>query len=172
MEEIENKLRLAYISVRRKTDSYFKGSSDLEKVLPFVAAFCAEYQLDPDIYIKAVDKYKITPKLYPNQLKSKSALDIYNKYLSEFQSDDVLSLEIQKKYLLEAIKNGRTVRSVLLDDSIDFEPWFRILITKDIISDIYCKYIDQAKEQASPNLISFLTRLGMDVGRITNANIR
>lgn len=168
MNEIIFALEKSYINIRHKTDKYYRGGVDLLNILPYVALFCTTNQLDPDIYVKALDKYKTTPKLYPNQLKNKNAISIYNKYLAEFNSSDYsTSLEVQKKYLLEAIKNGRSVESVLLDDNIDFEPWFRILVTKKNIPSVIEKYRDAASEALNDSLLKMVTEQGFDIKRVT-----
>lgn len=95
------------------------------------------------------------------------------KHYHDFMERKSMSLsdlyDLQKMYLKVQITQAkRKVEVALMDDDLNFHPWFRICITKEPVEEIIEKYGEQAREEMNPRLKAFLEMKKLDPKRITN----
>lgn len=162
-----NELCNAYYAIQRQELGYTPRMTDaLVKSLPKAVDICIELNADPITYVKAQRKFCVVRNFPPNQLHTNRAREKYIDYVESYRDNDLDSYIVQKRYLYDAIKSGRSAKSVLLDDVLDFRPWFRVVITKEPIPEVIERYNDQAKEELTPKLEALLKKEGLDVNRI------
>lgn len=162
-------IRTSYINYRReKYGKFYKGGEALEKMLPKAAEICERIKADPETYVKAMGQYCTIHGFPPAFLINKFAEQYYRKYIESTEIDPSRLFEVQAKYLYDSINAGRTVENTLSDDNINFDSWFRIIITKQPDSNIIALYGEEAKKSLSTKLKSFLINKGYDIDRIEN----
>ncbi|NBQ70039.1 MAG: hypothetical protein EBU46_14915, partial [Nitrosomonadaceae bacterium] len=104
---------------------------------------------------------KLNEGFYPEVLINSQAEQNVERYRREsqlpLQMDDCMY--IQKQYLAGMLKRtNRSVEDILLDDGIDFTPWFRILVTTKPNQKIIDKYKQQARALLSLELQMYLQK--------------
>jgi len=72
----------------------------------------------------------------------------------------------QHKLAMMYIRRGDTVESVLLDSSLKFFAWYRILATPNRVPEIIDKYKHIAKKEMTPRLNAFCKSENLDLERI------
>lgn len=150
-QELYDELKAEYYE---QTKAVKAANPLLDKALQKAAILCAQYEIDPDIYISAQIRY-FKPRtgqkhMYPNDFVSKDAVANAHSYLSVEKNDCTWmgSWKNQKYYLSSAINNTkRTIEEILLDHNIGLRPWFRCLITKHPIPSVIKKYGYQASQE-------------------------
>lgn len=153
-----------------------KATPALDDVLPEAARLCAKLKVTPELYVRAQNQYFVPPPnvkegdacFFPSALITSKAEANVERFQRESQLplklDD--TLYIQKQYLLRTLKNtSKSVEEVLLDDNIDFTPWFRILVTTEPNPRIIAKYQRLARSQLSLDLRTFLQQQVYKDGR-------
>lgn len=139
----------------------------LDKVLSRAVSLCLESRATADIYVRAQNQYfvpslkafKLNEEFYPNVLINSQAVANVERFRKESQIP--LQIEdciyIQKQYLTGMLtRTDRSVESILLDDAIDFTPWFRILVTTKPNQKIIAKYRRQARALLTVELEMYL----------------
>jgi hypothetical protein len=167
VDKMMDLLEHAYKEEVAKRKSYIKIGEESRKYLHKAAEKCLDHGYDPDMYVAAQARYHTTDQFYANQLVTKWADTNYQKYLSTFCEDPIQAFEVQKGYLRTAIlRTQRTVEEILMDDLINFSPWFRIIITKEPVPEIVKKYKKVAAAMMTPKLERYLRDLKLDTSRI------
>jgi hypothetical protein len=130
---------------------------------------CEELSADPIIFVDS-QFYGANPdQMFPAFLHSVHSRQKYFDYIGNNQDEDFESgFAIQKIYLTQQlVDRGRTVEEALMDKHIDFEPWFRICVTKEPIKEIIDKYQGSARLNLTEKLKEFLRSKNLDYTRIT-----
>jgi hypothetical protein len=126
------------------------------------AALCEQSHTDPRVYVQAQHRYASSDgHFYPNQLHTSSALENVAKYKTFvlIPLDPAKLYATQLLYLTTAIRNTkRSVESILMDKTIQFYPWFRILITKKPNASIIQEFGEAARQQMVPLWSDFLKK--------------
>ena len=78
----------------------------------------------------------------------------------------------QKALLLNQVEQGRKMEDILLDSSMKFFAWFRILATTTRLPSVAKKYKKTAKLELTGRLREFIEERQLDIGRITKAKAR
>ena len=110
-------------------------------VFPRLANDCIKYNLDPVDFIAA--QFRDMKSEHVN-LKSLFKAEARNKCIVHTCDRKISEIDIFnycKEYLYEQIKNvGRSVEKILMDDTMNFPAWFRVVITKEPMIEIMTKY--------------------------------
>lgn len=164
---LEDELKFKYIALRRKKIPYYKGGKDLDKVIPKAVELLNELRISVDDYLAAIKKYSGLSDLFPNILGSSQVKAWVSKFTEECTLNLKTVFQVQQNYMLCALKNGRTVEDVLMDDQINLKPWFRILITKKAVPEVIGKYGSTAEHYVDAKLRKFCESQKLDITRIT-----
>jgi len=126
------------------------------------ATICEQSGTDPRIYVQAQHRYASSDgEFYPNQLHTSTALENVAKYKTFvlIPLDPAKLYDTQLLYLTTALRNTkRSVESILMDKTIQFYPWFRLLITKKPNDTIIKEFGEAARQQMVPAWIEFLSK--------------
>ena len=160
-----------------------KSDPQLDTAAAKAALICAELNCDPAIYVAAqiknwvpleVKGRKFTYML-PTQLAGPKARNNVHMFRRVNKGNTWQGIwDVQKKRLTTAIRNTpRTVEEILMDHSIDFDSWFRCLLTKEPNPKIIAKWGPKAyQELQSDQLRTFIDGLQktegvkLDISRI------
>lgn len=175
LQYAEYKIKNAYLQKYRalKNTPYYNGGKQLDAAVAKAAVYCIEMNADPELYVEAVYwKYKDVG-FYPNQLIAANIDKIYHEFIESIKVVGKVEIEkqfcIQKHYLLTAIKNTtREPEVILMDDALNFSPWFRVCITKEPVPALLAKYGKEAKKLMTPEIADFLAANNLDTKRLEN----
>lgn len=132
------------------------------------AVICMQLNADPELYVKA-QFAGCNAGITANFLHTDKAKDYYRIFVEEMVLSLDESYDVQKTLLHNQIVHaGRSVERALMHDGLDFEPWFRICITKEPILEVIQKYREEAKKLLTPKLKKFLDSKKLDYKRIKN----
>lgn len=169
-----------YISKRRLTVKNYNYRSTIKDELYFDEAtvLCSSLNMHPAEYVKlCYERMGENVELFrPKHLRGE-ALDVFFKkregdpdsYKIEV-TNATLPCEDFWRYHMEVamrqMKLGRTMEEVLLDSSIKFDAWFRILVSPKPIQSVIDKYRQAAKKELNNSLIEFAKKHKLALGRI------
>lgn len=154
-------LKQAFINWKsKKIPTYVNKTFSEAEEQAFVRAaeFCDSLEADPFVYVRSQVEEQEQIKFPVNFLCTKYSKDKYEKYISEIVTEVPIEalFHVQLRYLQDAIREGRPVEDVLMDDNIQFYPWFRIAITVDAVPKILEKYRQQAGIMLTQEIREFL----------------
>jgi hypothetical protein len=92
-----------------------------------------------------------------------------DKYVIEITNNTLAPADVwkyQHELAMRYIKRGESAHSVLMDSSLKFFAWYRILSTPERDPEIIDKYKHIAKKEMTPALLEFLKQEGLDIERI------
>ena len=157
-----------YMRIRNMT-SQLKESKDAYNNISKdggAADRCIQLGADPVLYVQALNKFKSTNVFFPNLLLSKDAAHQYQKLADETKQADSNSFDVQLQYLVGAIRGGRSIESTLLDDRLQMDAWFRVVISKDPIKAVIQRYADEARGQLTEKIRNLIINKNLDINRI------
>ena len=142
------------------------------------AVMCLDSGVDAETWVRAQNMFLEADQLYFNLLHAADAPAKVTNYLTKTQQplDNYAdALHIQKRYLAQQLRGStaRSVEDILLDDQVDFHPWFRIVCTVKPIPSVIRKYGARARAALPLALLVFLNqqkytnRQPFDTSRIT-----
>lgn len=142
------------------------------------ALLCKDSNLHPAQYMQIMWERMGDKKEFFNtaHLQGPGAKQAIKEYFKNGDNYDVeitnVNLEYgdlwnyQKELAMRYIRNGRDIKSVLMDSSLKFFAWFRILITEKREPEIIDKYKHIAKKEFTRGLLDFAKQHNLDVNRI------
>lgn len=152
----------------KKDEDYFNEAAKL----------CMQYELDPAIFIELIYSKMGEQRAFfaPMHLQGTRVKNI----LEERKNDDsgykieITNLSItpedmwrqQKALAMVYIKNGEATADVLMNSSLKFFAWFRILATPDRYEPIIDKYKHIARKELTSSIIDYAKATGLDIDRI------
>lgn len=174
---------LIYYFVEKKRlsikDYRYMASIKWDKYFEEAAELCQQHQLTPQAYIqKMYDRMEDRKQFFSpehirggNVAKFLSLLGKENDstYVVEITNDNIEYADVwrqQTDLAMRYIRRGESVESVLLDSSLKFFGWYRILSTPKPYPNIIDKYNEIAKKEMNPRLRAFLLQENLDVDRI------
>lgn len=166
---IITKIGNAYQKIRQGMQEHYVLGEDANKEILKAADFCVTHQLDPVVYVYAQYRFSPTGKFFPRELaiSANKAVANYNAYIETRIIDIAASIATQKSYLMEAVVlTGRDPLDILMEDFLNFQPWFRILISHKPVPKIIDKYKAAAKKSLTISMETRLSQLGYDISRI------
>lgn len=169
----EEKKRLSIKKYQHKPSevdiAYFEQAAEL----------CNEYELDAAAYVHMLfermgnKKEFFSPKCLQGTavnhfLASRvtNPEDTYKVEITNATLDPEELWEFQHELAMRYIKLGRSVESVLMDSSLKFFGWFRILATPNTVPEIVDKYKHIAKKEMTSKLQDFAKSQNLDLNRI------
>ena len=170
-----------YEEKKRLTVKGFKHRENQADKNYFIAAakLCAKHELDPATYVQIM-----YDRLDPNKrafFSPKCLQGVKVEYYIESNKDtgDSLKIELTNANIDPAdlwrhqhelaslyIRRGESVESVLLDSSLKFFAWFRILATPNRVPAIIDKYKRIAKKEMTSKLLDFARSENLDLDRL------
>lgn len=134
--------------------------NDPSKFKTFIKAsqLCEALSCDPRLYIRAQKMFN-EGEFFVNKVCTERAEEFLQRYREEVvlpnNLDDLFSMQV--RYLTNALEfTNRSLENILLDNSIQFFPWFRIIITSEPNQKVIDAYGETAKNQMNERLKAFL----------------
>lgn len=166
-DDVINEICSAYQAYIKEKRGYTPSLTPaLKAALPKAADICMSINADPVTYVKAQAKFCALKEFYPNQLHTSSAIQNFQRYSTRCILADDESFEMQLKYLSDAIDAGRKEENVLMDDLVDLQPWFRILVSEKPIPEVIETFQEKALSELTPSLENFIRKRKLDISRI------
>lgn len=146
----------------KKSDMAYKAISKADGA----ADTCISIGADPRLYVQIIEKKHGQQEFFPNLLNSKKAPEWYKQYSESSLDVEKNTFDVQLQYLLNSVRGGRTMEAALLDDRLQMEPWFRIVVSKEPIPEVIEKYSDFARERMTTKIEALIKEKNLDIGRI------
>lgn len=173
-EDVKNRLRAAFIAYKRRKMPGYHGGEALEKALDPAARICIDAKITPEDYCAALYQAYggVHESFWPNQLTGAKAKKIAENYAANYEAIRPEQLWHSQIGLMRQtlISTQRSAEHILLDHALAFSPWFRVVATVEPDPAIIRRYGKEAKEQYTPALQEFLTKVvpPSHLERITN----
>jgi len=154
------------------------NSTAEDKLFKNAATLCKQYELDAGSYVQMMydmmgDKREFFAPMHLQGPKAIHLLENRKKepstYVVEITNATIKPEDIwnqQKSLAMIYIRNGEDSGAVLMNSSLKFFAWFRILSTPDRYEPVIAKYKHIAREELTSEIIDFAKRRGMDIDRI------
>ena len=169
-----------YTEKKRLTNKNFKyiDTPSNQNYMKLGAVLCEELKLHPGVFVQTIYDNMGDAKAFfsPKHLQGKNVkklfeskdngLDSYRVEITNATLEYEDIWKYQHELAMLYIKNGEAPESVLLDSSLKFFAWFRILATPDKYPAIIKKYKHIAKKEMNPRLLAFAKAEGLDIERI------
>lgn len=171
-ENIVEAVRYEYYHQLGRENQMNNPNPHVEKAVRKAAQLCVDLQCDPAVYVAAQIKFWVPingheKQFLPAQLAGPNATDNVNKFRT-VQVGNTLqgTYDVQKRYLRQALLHtARSLEDILIDRNMDFDPWFRCLISKAPIPAVIKKWGYEARQQLNSNEVkTFLDGLAMTEG--------
>ena len=143
------------------------------------ARLCDELEMDPAIFVQLLyDRMGDKKAFFSSKHLRGTAAKTYltcKKGETEFTwkieiTNDTVDPEAifnyQKELAMVYISRGEDPASVLIDSSLKFFAWFRILATPNPVPEIIDKYKHIAKKELTSKLLDFFKKEGLDLNRL------
>lgn len=142
------------------------------------ARICEELEISPAVFVQTLyDRMGDKKNFFaPKHLGAENVRKFFQNKKEEGDdfkieiTNSTLSYEdiwqYQHELAMMYIKAGETVESILMDSSLKFFAWYRILSTPRPNQEIINKYKHIAKQEWNKTLERFAIAEGLDVGRI------
>ena len=152
----------------KKDEDYFREAAQL----------CKQHELDAAAYIELIYGKMGEQKSFfaPMHLQGTRVKHILEErknddsgYKVEITNSSLTPEDIwkqQKTLAMVYIKNGETSASVLMNSSLKFFAWFRILSTPDRCEPVIDKYKHIARKELTSSIIDYARAAGLDIDRI------
>ncbi len=128
-------------------------SADFKKL----AEYCVEKGIDPVVFVDAqfdkIPAHEMTAKRLMYAGSEANFKNYVEKNCASIEEDYKIQLSYLERLVL--IK-GKSVKQVLLNDNLDFEPWFRILQPVQEIPEITKTFLAEARKKWTPTVEAFV----------------
>jgi len=178
-ERLVDDLVFYYEEKKRLTSKDYKHFDTVASSEHFkeAALLCAEFELDPATYIQIMyDRMGDIKKFFaPEHLRGTKA----RFFLSDKKDNSGLKIELtnhnlpieeiwrhQHEMAMVYVIRGEPVESVLIDSSLKFFAWFRILATPNRVPAIIDKYKKIAKKEMTSSILEFAKSENLDLDRL------
>lgn len=155
-----------------------RSSEKDEKAFATAAKLCKQYELDPGTYVQLIyDRFGVKPAYFsPMCLQGTKVVHFLedrkkedNSYIIEETNASLTPEKIwnqQKSLAMIYINNGESTASVLMNSSLKFFAWFRILSTPDRYEPVIDKYKHIARKELTTSITEYAKSSGLDIDRI------
>jgi hypothetical protein len=158
-----------YLYQKRKEFPNLKfGQKDWQKDFKLAADICNELGATAEDFVQAQFDAAFDPHYYPSYLHSVHCRENYRRLQARRNMVIVGSFDRWRYYLRCNITAGKTVEQALLDDTLDFPAWFRILVTVEPNEEIIKKYKFKAQREMTEPLKKYLMDQKCPLERIIN----
>ena len=168
-----------YVEKKRLTNKKYRYIPSDKYTENFIEAarLCTRHELHPAKYVNVIyDNLEKKEFFSPAHLCGAGAVKAVQKVL---EAGDNYKVEItnatidyadvwqqQRNLAMIYVKHGESVESVLMDSSLKFFAWYRILSTPEKNMEIVNKYKRIARDELNRNLTEFIKAQGLDLDRI------
>lgn len=155
-----------------------KFSKADEKLFNDAALLCSKYELDPASFIEMLYERMGGKKNFfnPSCLQG-TAVDYFlkeqtsgeNTYKVEITNITIDPADIWEQQMQLAqlyMRKGENIEDILMNSSLKFFAWFRILCTPNRITAVIDKYVRIARKEINQKIIDFAKSAGLDIHRI------
>jgi hypothetical protein len=144
------------------------------------AQLCDKYEMHPSSYIqKMYDRMEAKKEFFsPEHIRGGNVSKMLDR--DKDSGEETYKVEItnatltydsmwqyQHELAMRYIRNGVTVEEVLMDSSLKFFAWYRILSTPSRNERVIAKYKHIARKEMTSALKDFAAQEGLDITRIT-----
>lgn len=170
-----------YEEKKRLTVKGFKHMANMADRNYFIAAakICEKHELDPATYVQIMyDRMDFKKEFFSPKCLQGAKVEFYIE--SHKNTGDSLKVELTNANIDPAdlwrhqhelaslyIRRGESVESVLMDSSLKFFAWFRILATPNRVPAIITKYKHIAKKEMTSRLVEFAKSENLDLDRLS-----
>jgi hypothetical protein len=151
-------------------DDYFKEA----------AVLCADYELPPSTYIQKMYE-RMEPKVQfftPEHIRGEKVEALLKSWQSQGETSYVVEItnanldyrdlwEHQENLARRLLRPDETYEELMLDSSLKFFGWFRILSTEERNMKIIEKYRHIARKEMTQALKDFIVQNGLDLDRFS-----
>jgi len=179
-QRVKEDLEYEFVSKKRLSIPHYNYISTHAGDAHFceAAKLCEESELHPAQYIEIMWERMGDKKEFfgTSHLRGPGAKKAIAEY---FEDGDNYNVEItnanleyndlwnyQKELAMRYMRNGRTIKSILMDSSLKFFAWFRILVTEEKDDEIIKKYKHIAKKEFNSGLLDFAKQHNLEINRI------
>ena len=181
-QKLVEDLKYYYEDKKRLTNKYARyiDTKKNEDYMQEAGRLCEEMNMSAAAYIQFFYDRMGQNKEYfsPQHLRGENARKILkaeqeseNGYKVEINNSNIpydLLWQQQQDMAMRYLKLGYTTKDMLLDPSLKFAGWFRILATPEIFPEVIVKYRNIAKKELTPRLIEFIKEQNLELSRITS----
>jgi len=155
-----------------------RSSEKDEKAFDTAANLCTRYELDPGTYVQLIyDRFGVKPAYFaPMCLQGTKVVHFLEDrkkentgYIIEETNASLTPEKIwnqQTSLAMIYINNGESTASVLMNSSLKFFAWFRILSTPDRYEPVIAKYKHIARKELTTSIKEYAKSAGLDIDRI------
>ncbi len=158
LEQLALDIQSAYVKKKQVTMPFYKPRAEDAVHFQKAAVLCHASGAEPVAWVHAISMNVEESKFYTTMLHCAQSTKYYDKYVNTTKQDlqDVFNMNMQ--YLKEQVVDGRrSVEDALLDDNVQFSPWFRVSVTKEPVPEVERKYRARAREYLyDDDLVKFL----------------
>ena len=158
-------------------EHYVYPNSEANKQNMLAAArLCHKYNMHPSTFVRVIYdslSYKAKANFTTAQLQSDTAEQKIRAFLnspdSELNNTNIDYKELWAQQLADARKfmsYGLSCKEVLMDATLNFYAWFRLLATPNRDEDIIFKFGKTARLEMDDRLLRFIREEGLDLERI------
>lgn len=171
LEFIAGELRRFYIMRRQLAmgqNWFLQANSKHDVAFRKAAEICDRLGAEPEIFVIAQFANSDPKTFLPQFLHSEHAEKNYKNYVAKMTLTHEEWYKLQLEYLRDQVELiHRPVVRALMDDHLNFKPWFRVCITKEPVEELIEKYGAAALEEytSSKSLRDFLALKKLDITR-------
>ena len=164
----------------RKNYNYIP-TTQWDKYFREAAVLCEKHEMTPALYVqKLYDRLGGKKEFFsPEHLRGGNVDRVLAQekeseettYKIEVTNSNLDLAEVwrqQNDLAMRYIRRGESAHSVLMDSSLKFFAWYRILSTPEKDTEVIKKYRHIAVKELNSNLRDFILREGLDLDRILN----
>jgi hypothetical protein len=178
---LESELIYYFEQKKRLTSKTYRYVSNIkwDKYFEEAAELCKKHALPAQVYMQRVyDRMENKKEFFSPQHIRGSNVDKYlslpsvveeETYIVEVTNDNLSYDSLWKQQhdmAMRYINRGESVESVLIDSSLKFFAWYRILSTPKAYPEIIKKYKHIAKKELNPRLRDFIEKEKLPIERI------
>jgi hypothetical protein len=170
-----------YIEKKRLTTKNYNYVSSIkwDKYFAEAAELCVKHAQPAQVYVqKLYDRMENKRAFFsPEHLRGGNVDKFFDilktspedTYTVEITNDNLDYAEVwrhQHELAMRYIRRGESTESVLIDSSLKFFAWYRILSTPKAHPEIIAKYKHIARKEINPRLREFIAQEGLPLERI------
>ena len=118
------------------------------------AEICLRLGAEPAAYVRAQRRANTAKDFYPTMLHTRSADQNWQNYLKVSGAPVVGAWYVQEIYLGQAVGAGRSEHSVLMDDHMDFDAWYRVLRPAVLDLEVQERYTEKAQDELKDPVVN------------------
>ena len=177
--DIYEAIKYEYYKQQKIESAASRPNPQLDQQAAKAAVICEQLECDPATYVAAqliAQTVSLTRRIFPTCLATDKAIDNVYAYKSVSSRGNTWPgiFAVQKGYLKTCLLNTtRSLEAILNDHNLDFDAWFRCLMSKQKYPAVLKKWGYKASQDLkNPELVAFLEhiqlveKIELDLSRI------